>query len=565
MKIKNIQNGIRLENETGFIEVTIVNEKWITVHPNGKENKGRHLLIKDGETIGQAIERKFSGKQAEMFGKDTNLGKTDYKKSEPKDVWDRIDELKQSEKEKEDDKNRTQAYKDWQEEKKREDEKKRVEHEKEIEYNQNKEYKPLDIVKFGEGRFGLLADGVGSGAMEDANGLRWALFGSEDGAKKAKEEAEAAKKTEEKAETEEQKPEEKKEGLSAYEVSKVKGGMYASAKETTIYRSGMLTARVEEFGEGNYRVDFYDGKKLQKINTYSTKSGMEKAVSKHLEGTEEKQLEKTNLEEKRKVYQEVLKRYNENDEKRWHSSGEDYYKAYEDAEKAKKELTKARREYAESIMANFEEVEENPYEERQQARKERYEELSEKAQQRSDEISQSATRKFEAIPFGQPIHGASDRNYREKAWAQFGRSVEEGKKADYYAQKAESVGKAGISADDANAIAKLAQKYKSVSDSAERRRIIDRVIDIDKRTRAIKQAQDSGSAEDYSDLGFDVERNTGINRLQLKFSGIPSGEIRTKLKSYGFRWSPRESAWQRQLTGNAEYSFKRLVEELRKK
>lgn len=508
MKIKNIQNGIRLENETGFIDVTVENDRWITVHPNGEENKGRHLLIKDGETIGQAIERKFSGKQAEMFGKDTDLGKTDYKKSEPKDVWDRIDELKQSEKEKEDDKKRTQAYKDWQEEKKREDEKKRVEHEKES---------------------------------------------------KAKEAVDEKK--------EQPKAEERKtiDNIEDFVVSRSNGGFYASAKETTTYRNGMLTARVEEFGEGNYRVDFYDGKKLQKINTYSTKSGMEKAVSKHLEGTEEKQLEKTNLEEKRKVYQEVLKRYNENDEKRWHSSGEDYYKAYEEAEKAKKELTKARREYAESIMANFEEVENNPYEEHQQARKERYEELSEKAQQRSDEISQSATRKFEAIPFGQPIHGASDRNYREKAWAQFGRSVEEGKKADYYAQKAESVGKAGISSDDANAIAKLAQKYKSVSDSAERRRIIDRVIDIDKRTRAIKQAQDSGSAEDYSDLGFDVERNTGINRLQLKFSGIPSGEIRAKLKSYGFRWSPRESAWQRQLGSNSEYSFKRLVEELRKK
>lgn len=451
MKIKNIQNGIRLENETGFIDVTIENDRWITVHPNGEDEKGRHLLLEGDETPKEAMKRQWG---------------VDLDKKNSSDN---------------------------------------------------------------------------------------------------KEEAEAAEKTEEKAAATEQKPEEKKEGLSAYEVSKVKGGMYASAKETTIYRNGMLTARVEEFGEGNYRVDFYDGKKLQKINTYSTKSGMEKAVSKHLEGTEEKQLEKTNLEEKRKVYQEVLKRYNENDEKRWHSSGEDYYKAYEEAEKAKKELTKARREYAESIMANFEEVEENPYEEHQQARKERYEELSEKAQQRSDEISQSATRKFEAIPFGQPIHGASDRNYREKAWAQFGRSVEEGKKADYYAQKAESVGKAGISSDDANAIAKLAQKYKSVSDSAERRRIIDRVIDIDKRTRAIKQAQDSGSAEDYSDLGFDVERNTGINRLQLKFSGIPSGEIRTKLKSYGFRWSPRESAWQRQLTGNAEYSFKRLVEELRKK
>lgn len=34
-------------------------EHWITVHPHGKDSKGQPLLVKDGETSKQAVERKF--------------------------------------------------------------------------------------------------------------------------------------------------------------------------------------------------------------------------------------------------------------------------------------------------------------------------------------------------------------------------------------------------------------------------------------------------------------------------------------------------------------------------
>lgn len=35
--------------------------------------------------------------------------------------------------------------------------------------------------------------------------------------------------------------------------------------------------------------------------------------------------------------------------------------------------------------------------------------------------------------------------------------------------------------------------------------------------------------------------------VQLVFPGKPSEAVRTILKGYGFRWSPYEGAWQRQL------------------
>lgn len=48
-----------------------------------------------------------------------------------------------------------------------------------------------------------------------------------------------------------------------------------------------------------------------------------------------------------------------------------------------------------------------------------------------------------------------------------------------------------------------------------------------------------------------VLQNTEDNRLQLFFDGKPEQGMIEKLKSRGFKWSPRNKAWQRQLTPNA--------------
>lgn len=44
--------------------VEYLNEKWITVKPHGSDSKGTHVLVEDGETSKQAVERKF-GKSEE--------------------------------------------------------------------------------------------------------------------------------------------------------------------------------------------------------------------------------------------------------------------------------------------------------------------------------------------------------------------------------------------------------------------------------------------------------------------------------------------------------------------
>jgi hypothetical protein len=55
--------------------------------------------------------------------------------------------------------------------------------------------------------------------------------------------------------------------------------------------------------------------------------------------------------------------------------------------------------------------------------------------------------------------------------------------------------------------------------------------------------------------GFQVVFNFEIKRYQILFDAIPDEETRTKLKSLGFRWSPKATAWQVHLTNNGRYKL----------
>lgn len=64
--------------------------------------------------------------------------------------------------------------------------------------------------------------------------------------------------------------------------------------------------------------------------------------------------------------------------------------------------------------------------------------------------------------------------------------------------------------------------------------------------------------------GGSIIRNAEANRLQIKFDSIPDAATRQQLKSSGWRWSPKNGVWQRQLTDNAERSAKQITESLNK-
>ena len=78
------------------------------------------------------------------------------------------------------------------------------------------------------------------------------------------------------------------------------------------------------------------------------------------------------------------------------------------------------------------------------------------------------------------------------------------------------------------------------------------------RLESLQKAKSMENMEIEYD-GFKVIRNTELMRLQIVFDGKPEERIREVLKKNGFRWSPKNGAWQRQLNSNAEYSLKNIV------
>lgn len=83
-----------------------------------------------------------------------------------------------------------------------------------------------------------------------------------------------------------------------------------------------------------------------------------------------------------------------------------------------------------------------------------------------------------------------------------------------------------------------------------------------KKPKLKKEIKQDIEEKEYEYNGITVIQNTELNRLQLIFDGKPSDEVRDILKSNGFKWSPKNTAWQRQLTQNALYAFNRIKDKL---
>lgn len=81
--------------------------------------------------------------------------------------------------------------------------------------------------------------------------------------------------------------------------------------------------------------------------------------------------------------------------------------------------------------------------------------------------------------------------------------------------------------------------------------------------KKLKAKAEQPTEDKYPSIdGVEVVENAEAMRIQLMFDGKPSEEIRTILKSHGFRWSPSFGAWQRQLTENGKRATKKALEEI---
>ena len=257
----------------------------------------------------------------------------------------------------------------------------------------------------------------------------------------------------------------------------------------------------------------------------------------------------------------------------------------------------------------------NSYEERQQERKERYLQLAEQAEQESRTVWREADKMADAIPMGQPIlighHSErSDRAFRDRIDRKHHKAVELDNKAEYYRHKAESVGTGGISGLDPNAVAKMEKELDKRGKAKERMKAANRAVklkDVEKGNAKLREMgyTDSNISElrkpdfcgriGYPDYALQ-NNNASIRRIkeriaelkaqsenempekknelyrffqadgryQFVFDGKTADEVRAILKGNGFKWSPSRGAWVRQVTANARYSAKRVMQELEK-
>lgn len=96
--------------------------------------------------------------------------------------------------------------------------------------------------------------------------------------------------------------------------------------------------------------------------------------------------------------------------------------------------------------------------------------------------------------------------------------------------------------------------YELASLRGKIKRVQSRIDELNQRQQAAEQP-DTGTKFD----GGEIVRNIEQDRLQILFDDKPDDEMRSKLKSNGFRWSPRNQAWQRQLTDNAERAARQVL------
>lgn len=106
--------------------------------------------------------------------------------------------------------------------------------------------------------------------------------------------------------------------------------------------------------------------------------------------------------------------------------------------------------------------------------------------------------------------------------------------------------------------------------TAEIRRNKQRLEELQTRQAKLEERKASesnggtGSSANTGRVDFEggyVYENPELDRIQIIYDGKPAREIIDKLKHNGFRWSPSQGAWQRQLNRNGRSAVNRVFEE----
>lgn len=107
----------------------------------------------------------------------------------------------------------------------------------------------------------------------------------------------------------------------------------------------------------------------------------------------------------------------------------------------------------------------------------------------------------------------------------------------------------------------------TANQTADIRRNKERLEELKKRQSKIEERAANAGSEGGSNTGrVDfaggyIYENPEMDRIQIIYDGKPERDVINKLKSNGFRWSPSQGAWQRQLNRNGRMAVNRVMAE----
>lgn len=258
------------------------------------------------------------------------------------------------------------------------------------------------------------------------------------------------------------------------------------------------------------------------------------------------------------------------------------------------------------------------YEQRKAEKIERLKDAAERAHQESSAAYKRAYQMQEQIPLGQPIlvgHHSEGRHRRhlEKIDNAYRRGNEENKKAEHYENRIDAAqGNGVISSDDPAAVVKLKEKLaeaqKLQDDLKQANKIIRqepkykstpkklaalislgmsgkyasrifaggginivpdyslrnnnaRISSMKKRLARLIAAENIETTEQQRD-GFEIVENAEENRVQIVFLERQSDQVVSILRSHGFVYSRRNTAWQRHLNQGGRNSAQWAAEKI---
>jgi hypothetical protein len=229
------------------------------------------------------------------------------------------------------------------------------------------------------------------------------------------------------------------------------------------------------------------------------------------------------------------------------------------------------------------------WEEKQERKLERYSEIASRSKSEAIAVRNNVDRISDAIPFGSPILVGhhSERHHRrdlERINNGMRKSIELDEKAEHYKEKVKNLlNPTAISSDNPDAIALLKQKLINLEAQREKIKAFNKTARQNKteQSPSYMLSNLSGNIKNVKDRiekleklaqvkpseevinGITVKVNPDENRVQVLFPDIPSEETRNKLKSNGFRWSPYNKAWQRQISRWALDIAKKIAGEIK--